>query len=258
MVPLCCCYSFFVVLLVALIDICNMPHCHSAGPKQVRNQRAIDKGFIKGRPVETQHVLVPNKLAGRVKQMADSLTLHVGHCEILSTDAPPHFARDATLAVTQRKTQAKRLKFTGARTLPNIMFAVPQLLAAGLAHALLMNMNATKLVNQLGKAKGKDQRLRKAIQRKVMLVVLMLVVLMMNPAVLRFQAPSAVVSEVHVAVRTFRMPMIPAIQLTHSKAARNRLRFLTPSRDLRTKTDLVSHPMSLHALLTSARDVRVM
>ena len=87
-----------------------------------------------------------------------------------------------------------------------------------------------------------------------MLVVLMLVVLMMNPAVLRFQAPSAVVSEVHVAVRTFRMPMIPAIQLTHSKAARNRLRFLTLLRVLRAQTDLVPHSMSTRALLAAAHD----
>eukprot|EP00443_Scrippsiella_acuminata_P125993 CAMPEP_0115630744 /NCGR_PEP_ID=MMETSP0272-20121206/30637_1 /TAXON_ID=71861 /ORGANISM="Scrippsiella trochoidea, Strain CCMP3099" /LENGTH=639 /DNA_ID=CAMNT_0003067379 /DNA_START=92 /DNA_END=2008 /DNA_ORIENTATION=+ len=103
-----------------------MPHRYSLEARVARFDRALKGGFLQSRQEDHRHVLVPRRIAARVKTISDSLSLHDTHNTI--DGQASHYARNATNSVrhvigdaTASKSQdvhrrANRAKHEWART----------------------------------------------------------------------------------------------------------------------------------------------
>jgi len=86
-----------VLYLQFLVSVGQMPHSHSPLARELRAQRARERGFLQARPPGHRHVLVAEPLFEPVRRMVSSLELHKIHAEM--SGRAWHYARDASLAV---------------------------------------------------------------------------------------------------------------------------------------------------------------
>jgi hypothetical protein len=73
-----------------------MPHVHSVLASAARRERAITRGFLTSKPIGSSHILVPDKIAARVKTISKSLAVHRDHCSLVGRNV--HSAAAAAVA----------------------------------------------------------------------------------------------------------------------------------------------------------------
>ena len=74
----------------------SMPHVHSVAASAARRRRALEKGFLVCKDADCSYVQVSANVAGRVRAVAKSLSLHRQHCSTVGRSY--HFAASAALA----------------------------------------------------------------------------------------------------------------------------------------------------------------
>ena len=77
---------FALSCLAALLVAQVMPHLRSAAASSARCARAVERGFLRPRPVGSRHILVPETIAPRVRTVVSSMALHRDHCRALQLD----------------------------------------------------------------------------------------------------------------------------------------------------------------------------